>query len=101
MRFANDTSFHLRMATLLVASLFLEHLASTRLQSWSSPQIGVVTFVLGLCWVALTAFHHARTQSDQVKVLQARVEELQQRTESLEEDLRARRSLPPMGRPAR
>ena len=55
MRFPNDTTFHLRMAALLVASMFLEHLASTQLMQWSSPRIGIVTFVLGLVWVAMAA----------------------------------------------
>lgn len=101
MRFPNDTGFHLRMATLLIAAMFLEHLASTRLQTWSAPQIGVVTFVLGLCWVALTGFHHAKAQADRLRVLEDRLERLQQRTEQLEDDERQRRALPPMGRPAR
>ena len=48
MRFPNDMPFHMRMAALLIVSLFLEHLANTRLPNWSSPQIGIVTFVLGI-----------------------------------------------------
>lgn len=94
MRFANDTSFHLRMATLLVASLFLEHLAATRLTHWSAPQIGVITFVLGLAWVTLTGFHQSKDQADKVRVLEDRVERLQLQVEALEDELRARRSLP-------
>lgn len=96
MRFPNDTAFHLRMAALLVASLFLEHLAATRVPHWSSPQIGVITFVLGLAWVALGAFHHARATQDRIRVLEARLERLDQLTEALAEDRRARRSLPPL-----
>ncbi|MCA8964787.1 MAG: hypothetical protein KDC48_07865 [Planctomycetes bacterium] len=96
MRFANDTNFHLRMATLLLASLFLEHLATTRLHNWSSPQIGVVTFVLGLAWVAMTGYHHAKGQADKLKVLTDRIERLNLQVEALEDDLRARRSLPRM-----
>ena len=67
MRFPNDTTFHLRMAAFVIGSLFLEHLAATRLPHWSSPQIGVVTFVLGLAWVALAAFHHARSMQDKLR----------------------------------
>ncbi len=98
MRFPNDTAFHLRMAALVIASLFLEHLATTRLPNWSSPQIGIVTFVLGLAWVALFAFQHAKVQQDKLRVLEDRLERLTDRVDADEDALRARRSLPPMGR---
>jgi hypothetical protein len=96
MRFPNDTSFHLRMATLLIASLFLEQLARDHLPRWSSPQIGVVPFVLGLAWVALAAFHHAKTTQDRMRVLEAKLERLTAVTDALVDDHRARRSLPPL-----
>jgi hypothetical protein len=94
MRFPDDVPFHLRMAALVVASLFVEHLAARHVPNWSSPQIGVITFVLGLVWVALAAFHHAKATQQRVRVLEDRVERLQQLTDRLIEDERARRSLP-------
>ena len=94
MRFPNDTAFHLRMAALVIGSMFLEHLATTRLPHWSSPQIGIITFVLGLAWVALAAFHHAKATQDRVKVLEAKLERLHALTEALADDQRSRRSLP-------
>jgi hypothetical protein len=94
MRFPNDTAFHLRMAALLIASLFLEHLAATRIEHWSSPRIGVVTFVLGLAWVALAAFHHAKATQDRVRVLEAKLERLDALVELLADEQRARRALP-------
>jgi hypothetical protein len=96
MRFPNDTAFHLRMAALVIGSLFLEHLARTKLANWSSPQIGIVTFVLGLAWVALFAFHHGKAQQDKLRVLEDRLERLAERVEAGEQAQRARRSLPPM-----
>lgn len=96
MRFPNDTNFHLRMAALLIASLFLEQLAQRYLVQWSSPQIGVITFVLGLAWVALTAFHHAKSTQERVRALEAKVERLQAHVDAIGDDQRARRSLPPM-----
>jgi hypothetical protein len=96
MRFPNDTAFHLRMAALLVASMFLEHLAATHLVQWSSPRIGIITFVLGLSWAALTAFHHARTTQERIRVLEAKLERVTALTEALADDQRARRSLPPL-----
>ncbi len=96
MRFPNDTAFHLRMAALLVASLFLEQLAQKHLPQWTSPQIGIVTFVLGLAWVALAAFHHAKATQERVRILEAKVERLQAHTDALADDQRARRALPPL-----
>lgn len=97
MRFPNDTSFHLRMAALVIASLFLEQLAQRNLPNWTSPQIGVVSFALGLAWVALFAFHHGRALQDKVRVLEDRIDRLTHRVDADEDALRARRSLPPMG----
>lgn len=94
MRFPNDTQFHLRMATLLVAALFLEHLAATRLHTWSAPQIGVVAFVLGLVWVALTGFQHSRAQADRLRILEDRIGRLTEQVDVLTDELRTRRSLP-------
>lgn len=96
MRFPNDTAFHLRMAALVIGSLFLEHLAARHLPAWTSPQIGVITFVLGLAWVALMAFHHARATQERLRVLEARLDRTNQLAETLAAELRARRSLPPM-----
>jgi len=96
MRFPNDTAFHLRMAALLIASMFLEHLAATRLTHWSSPRIGIITFVLGLAWVALASFHHAKVTQERIRVLEAKLDRLTALTDALADDHRARRSLPPM-----
>ncbi|MFK7739795.1 MAG: hypothetical protein AB8H80_05680 [Planctomycetota bacterium] len=96
MRFPNDTSFHLRMATLLIASLFLEHIANTRLPNWSSPQIGIITFVLGLAWIAMLAMHHSKSQDDRIRVLEDKLERTNQLAEMLADEIRQRRSLPPM-----
>lgn len=96
MRFPNDTRFHLRMAALVIASLFLESEASRRLPNWSSPQIGVITFVLGLAWVALLAMHHAKSQHDRIRALEQRLERTDELAERLADELRQRRSLPPL-----
>jgi hypothetical protein len=69
MRFPNDTPFHLRMAALLIASLFLEHMANTRLENWSSPQIGIVTFVMGMAWIMLFTMNHGVSLQDRIRVL--------------------------------
>jgi hypothetical protein len=96
MRSQNDLAFHLRMAAMVIFSMFLEHLAATRLPDWSSPRIGVITFVLGLLWVALFAWQHGNAQQERLRILEHRLSELVERTENLEDERRARRALPPL-----
>ena len=96
MRFPNDMPFHMRMAALVIASLFLEHLANTRLENWSSPQIGIVTFVMGMAWIALLTMHHGVALQDRIRVLEDKLERTNRLAEKLADDTRQRRSLPPM-----
>jgi len=96
MRFPNDTNFHLRMAALVIASLFVEQLAAKHLPNWTSPQIGVITFVLGLLWVALFAAHHGQELQRRIRVLEDKLERTNQLAEMLADETRQRRSLPPM-----
>ncbi len=96
MRFPNDMSFHIRMAALVIASLFLEHIANTRLPNWSSPQIGIITFVMGMAWIALFTMHHGVALQDRIRVLEDKLERTNQLAEMLADETRQRRSLPPM-----
>lgn len=96
MRSQNDLAFHLRMAALLVFAMFLEHLAATYLPNWSSPRIGVVPFVLGLLWVGLFAWQADGARDARIARLEAQLRDLTERTGGLEQDQRARRSLPPL-----
>lgn len=96
MRFPNDTPFHMRMAALLIASLFLEHMANTRLDNWSSPQIGIVTFVMGMAWIMLFTMNHGVSLQDRIRVLEDKLERTTQLAEMLAEETRKKRSLPPM-----
>ena len=50
--------------------------------------------MLGLAWVALTAFHHARASEERLRVVEARLQKLQAETDALIDEQRARRSLP-------
>jgi hypothetical protein len=94
MRFPDDKSFHLRMAALLIGALFLEQLAKKHLPHWSAPDVGIVTFVLGLAWVALAAFHHAKATQQRVAILTSKLERVEALAEALADDQRTRRSLP-------
>ncbi len=96
MRFPNDTAFHMKMAALVIVSLFVEHNAPRWLPDWSAPQIGVITFVLGLAWVTLFAAHHAQATDDRVRVLEEKLERTTQLAETLADERRERRALPPM-----
>ncbi len=96
MRFPNDTAFHMKMAALVIVSLFVEHNAPRWLPNWSAPQIGVITFVLGLAWVTLFAAHHAQATQERIRVLEEKLERTTQLAETLADDSRHRRSLPPL-----
>jgi len=96
MRSQNDAAFHLRMAALVVLSMFGEQLATNHLPNWSSPRIGVITFVLGMLWVGLFAWQHGTAQQDRIRVLEHKLDGLADRIDQLEEERRARRALPPM-----
>lgn len=96
MRFPNDTAFHMKMAALVIVSLFVEHNAPRWLPDWSAPQIGVITFVLGLAWVTLFAAHHAQATQERIRVLEDKLERTNQLAEMLADETRQRRSLPPL-----
>ena len=96
MRFPNDTAFHMKMAALVIVSLFVEHNASRWLPNWSAPQIGVITFVLGMAWVTLFAAHHAQATRARLRALEDKLERTNQLAEMLADETRQRRSLPPL-----
>lgn len=91
MRALSESQFHALMALLAVVSLLLEDQAPRYLPTWSMPRIGLITFALGLCWLALFAAHRFRTLQQRIEVLQDRLERTAQRTDLLEDDARRRR----------
>ena len=90
----HERQFHLLMASLVIASLRLEQEASRLLPLWQMPEIGLLTFTLGLCWLALFAGHRVKNLHLRITVLEERLEHTIRRTEAIEEDVRARRGLP-------
>jgi hypothetical protein len=90
----HERQFHLLMASLVIASLLLEQEASRLLPLWQMPEIGLLTFTLGLCWLALFAGHRVKNLHLRITVLEERLEHTIRRTEAIEEDVRARRGLP-------
>ena len=94
MRTLGEPGFHWLMAALVAGSLLLDQQASKALPTWSSPDVGMITFALGLVWVALAAQHRIRELERQRDVLKDRVDRLEQRTEALLDDARRRRDLP-------
>jgi hypothetical protein len=82
------------MAVLVIASLFLDEGAARVLPNWSNPKVGLVTFALGLVWLALFAAHRIRNLHARIDVLQDRLDRTASRTEALEDDARRRRGLP-------
>lgn len=94
MRTLSENHFHLLMGALVVGSLFLDDAARRGLPTWTMPKIGLLTFALGLCWVALFAGYRMRNLHDRMKVLEDRLERVDRRADALEDVERQRRRLP-------
>ena len=94
MRTLTEDRFHLLMTVLVIGSLFLDREAPTLLPGWHMPEVGIVTFTLGLCWVALFAAHRIANLHARIQVLADQIERAQRRTDALEDDARQRRGLP-------
>jgi hypothetical protein len=94
MRSLAEGQFHAVMAVLVVASLFLDQGASRVIPTWSNPKIGLVTFALGMVWVALFGAHRVRNLQQQLRVLEDRLERTAARADSLEDEARRRRGMP-------
>lgn len=93
MRTFGENQFHLLMAGLAVGSLFLDQFAQKALPTWTMPKIGLVTFALGLCWVALFAGHRVRNLHERMRVLEDRLQRVDRRADALEDVERRRRQL--------
>ena len=71
-------------------------MANTRLENWSSPQIGIVTFVMGMAWIMLFTMNHGVSLQDRIRVLEDKLERTNHLAETLADEIRQRRALPPM-----
>jgi len=94
MRTLAEPQFHMLMALLLIGSLFLDQYVVKILPAWNMPSIGLVTFLLGMVWVALFAAHRFRNLHERIVVLEDRLDRNVTHTEALEDDARRRRGLP-------
>ena len=94
MRTLNEPQYHALMAVLAVGSLFLDQGMERALPTWSMPKISLVTFVLGLCWLALFCAFRIRGLHDRIRVLEDRLDRLSQRADGLEDGARRRHDLP-------
>ena len=94
MRSLGENQFHLLMGILVIGSLFLDRLMTRMVATWTSPQVGLITFALGLVWVGLFAAHRARKTNDRVAVAEDKVDRLAQLVRALEDVERERRRLP-------
>jgi hypothetical protein len=67
---------------------------SKAVSTWTSPQVGLVTFALGMVWVGLFATHRAHKSGQRVRVAEDRLERLERLVRGLEDAERERRRLP-------
>lgn len=93
MRTVSENQFHVLMAVLLIVALFVEDQAPRLLPAWNVPRIGLISFALGLCWLALFAAHRFRNLQQRIDVLEERLDRTTLRTDVLEDDARRRRKV--------
>ena len=89
-----ERKFHLLMATICVAALFLDQEGARLLPGWNMPKVSLLTFALGAAWLGLFCVHRLRAMQQQVDVMADRLERVTRRTEAMEDETRRRRSLP-------
>ena len=86
MRSLSENNFHLVMGTLLLLSTFIDPAMRAVLPAWKPPEVGFVTLVLGLVWVALFAGYRGRNLEDRVRVLEDRLDRTERKVADLETD---------------
>jgi len=96
MRTLQEPQFHKLMACLLGASVLVEHQAPRWMHGLALPDVGLLTFTLGMSWLALFAAHRIRTMSERIESLEQRLRRTAETTQALEDEARMRRSLPRM-----
>jgi hypothetical protein len=94
MRTLHEPQFHLLMATLVVASLLLEQEGPRLVRGLTLPEVGLLTFTLGMCWLALFAGHRIKNLHLRIEALEERLRRTAAIAQALEDDARARRGLP-------
>ncbi len=96
MRTLQEPQFHKLMAGLVATSVLIEHQAPKLLHGLALPDVGLLTFTLALSWLTLFAAHRLRAMSDRIEALEQRLRRTADTTQALEDEARARRSLPRM-----
>lgn len=94
MRSLQEPQFHTLMAGLVLLSLLLEQEGPKLLPGMALPDVGLLTFTLGMCWIALFSAHRVRNLSQRIDALEERLRRTTEIAQMLEDDARARRSLP-------
>jgi len=91
-----EPQFHKLMAGLVAASVLVERQAPRWMHGLALPDVGLLTFTLGMAWLSLFAAHRMRAMSERIEALEQRLRRTAETTQALEDDARARRSLPRM-----
>lgn len=94
MRTLQEPQFHKLMAGLVATSVLVETQAPRWMHGLALPDVGLLTFTLGMSWLALYAGHRFRSMSERIEALEQRLRRTVETTQALEDEARARRSLP-------
>lgn len=88
MQSVGERNFHLLMGGVFLCAVILENALPEILPAWNPPQIGFVTFIVGLVWVGRYAAWRSELRAERERVLEARLERVEKLSQALEDDLR-------------
>lgn len=82
----SEARLHTLFGVLFVLSVFLSEQIEKVLPTWNDPKLGLLSFVVAILWLVLFFMSRGSTLGDEVKVLKDRVERMEQRVRSLEDE---------------
>jgi hypothetical protein len=82
----NEARLHTLFGVLFVLSVFLSEQVEKVLPTWNDPKLGLLSFVVAILWLVLFFMSRGSTLNDDVKVLKDRVERMEHRVRSLEDE---------------
>ena len=82
-----ERSFHLSMLAMLIAALLLDNFIPDFLPDWRAPEVGILTFVIGLVWIGRYTAWRAELQDERTRVIEDRIARLDRLQRGLEDEV--------------
>ncbi|MEZ5987603.1 MAG: hypothetical protein R3F30_00455 [Planctomycetota bacterium] len=85
-----DLRLHLLFAVLFIGSFFLDEQMRGLLGTWKDPSIGLLSYAIGIFWMASLLLDRLRAVEDRNRVLRDLVDRHEHKIRALEDELEAR-----------